>query len=165
MCLIFYLFRWHRAIHEFVLINWLWSHPSIFKRKTLTFLWAWWHRQICPQPWRKSHLWSVANRSNCERRKEEINPFVSAQPLKQQNIPTKCRNYNLVENIVTYHLHALHEWQSDCLVSREADHTGRSVRSGLQQRHHCLHTHPAALDNKHTVRSLGVCVWGLKWQW
>ncbi len=68
-----------------------------------------------------------------------------------------------MENTVTYHLHTLHEWQSDCLVPGQADHAGRSVWSGLQQRHHRLHTHSAALDDTHThtVRSSGVCEdWG-----
>lgn len=48
----------------------------------------------------------------------------------------------------THHLHALHERQSDSHISRQADHTCRSVWCGLQQSHHSFNTHPAGLKSK-----------------
>lgn len=92
----------------------------------------------------------------CAREKDEEIPY-SNKSLRT------CSKQNWVENIVTYHLHTLHERQSDRLVPGQTDHAGRSLWSGLQQCHHRLHTHSAALEDTHThtVRSSGVCEdWG-----
>ena len=49
---------------------------------------------------------------------------------------------------MAHHLHALHQGQPHRLVPREADHAGRRVGRGLQQRHHRLHAHLAALSGE-----------------
>lgn len=48
-----------------------------------------------------------------------------------------------------HHLHTLHKGQPHGTGSlRKADHAGRRVGRGLQQRHHCLHAHLAALNGR-----------------
>lgn len=49
------------------------------------------------------------------------------------------------EKSVTNHLHALHQRQTNGLVTGQADDTGRSVRRGLHQGDHCLDPQPTAL--------------------
>lgn len=65
-------------------------------------------------------------------------------------INLKGRNlfYNQCGRCSTYHLHTLHKRKPNSHVSRQADHTGRSIWCGLQQSHHSLHTHPACLHHR-----------------
>lgn len=66
--------------------------------------------------------------------------------------PFEWHTYNIWCGLVTDtdHLDTLHEGQPDGLVTGQTDHTGRGLWSGLQQGHHSLHTHPAALgENTH----------------
>lgn len=51
----------------------------------------------------------------------------------------------------THHLHTLHEGQPHRLVPGKADHAGWRVGRGLQQRHHRLHAHLAALSGEQGV--------------
>lgn len=65
--------------------------------------------------------------------------------VKQHHNLPLFTSYITEERSMTNHFHTLHQRQTYSLVTRQADDTGRSVRGGLHQGDHCLHTQSTAL--------------------